>query len=130
MDQKGLFRLYHLQKVLCQSSLGTIRRCQPCHGGLTGCTDRINYFEFRRGKKPDGTENYIPFLSASPGQQATCLSETLLAQDGAPLLIDQPEEDLDNEQIQSVSERISSTKSLLQLLFVSHNAKYRCEWRF
>ena len=80
------------------------------------------HFEFRRGKKPDGTENYIPFLSASPGQQATCLLETLLTQDGAPLLIDQPEEDLDNEQIQSVSERISSTKSRRQLLFVSHNA--------
>lgn len=79
-------------------------------------------FEFKRGTKPDGTENYIPFISASPGQQATCLLETLLAQDGAPLLIDQPEEDLDNEQIQSVSERIMTTKSLRQLIFVSHNA--------
>ena len=48
--------------------------------------------------------------------------ETLLSQDGAPLLIDQPEEDLDNEQIQSVSERIMTTKSLRQLLFVRHNA--------
>lgn len=79
-------------------------------------------FEFKRGTKTDGTENYIPFISASPGQQATCLLETLLAQDGAPLLIDQPEEDLDNEQIQSVSERIMTTKSLRQLIFVSHNA--------
>lgn len=79
-------------------------------------------FEFKRGLKPDGSENYIPFISASPGQQATCLLETLLAQDGAPLLIDQPEEDLDNEQIQSVSERIMTTKSLRQLIFVSHNA--------
>jgi chromosome segregation protein len=83
--------------------------------------DRIE-FEFKRGVKPDGTDNYIPFISASPGQQATCLLETLLAQDGAPLLIDQPEEDLDNEQIQSVSERIMTTKSLRQLIFVSHNA--------
>ncbi|MGA3333141.1 MAG: TrlF family AAA-like ATPase [Terracidiphilus sp.] len=79
-------------------------------------------FEFKRGTKPDGTENYVPFISASPGQQATCLLETLLAQDGAPLLIDQPEEDLDNEQIQSVSERIMTTKNLRQLIFVSHNA--------
>lgn len=79
-------------------------------------------FEFKRGVKPDGADNYIPFISASPGQQATCLLETLLSQDGAPLLIDQPEEDLDNEQIQSVSERIMTTKSLRQLVFVSHNA--------
>lgn len=83
--------------------------------------DRIE-FEFRRGVKADRTENFVPFISASPGQQATCLLETLLSQDGAPLLIDQPEEDLDNEQIQSVSERIMTTKSLRQLLFVSHNA--------
>jgi type III restriction enzyme len=83
--------------------------------------DRIE-FEFKRGIKADGAENFVPFISASPGQQATCLLETLLSQDGAPLLIDQPEEDLDNEQIQSVSERIMTTKSLRQLIFVSHNA--------
>jgi chromosome segregation protein len=58
--------------------------------------DRVE-FEFKRGVNADGTEKYVPFISASPGQQATCLLETLLAQDGAPLLIDQPEEDLDNE---------------------------------
>ena len=60
--------------------------------------------------------------SASPGQQATCLLRTLLAQSGAPLLIDQPEEDLDNEQIHVLSGRIAETKHNRQLLFVSHNA--------
>jgi chromosome segregation protein len=79
-------------------------------------------FAFRMGKKPDGTDNYIPFDSASPGQQATCLLRTLLAQSGAPLFIDQPEEDLDNEQIHVLSERIAETKHNRQLLFVSHNA--------
>jgi type III restriction enzyme len=83
--------------------------------------DRVE-FEFKRGVKPDGTDKYVPFISASPGQQATCLLETLLAQDGAPLLIDQPEEDLDNEQIQRVSDKIMTTKTLRQLIFVSHNA--------
>jgi ATPase subunit of ABC transporter with duplicated ATPase domains len=79
-------------------------------------------FAFRLGKKADGTDNYIPFDSASPGQQATCLLRTLLAQSGAPLLIDQPEEDLDNEQIHVLSGRIAETKHNRQLLFVSHNA--------
>lgn len=83
--------------------------------------DRVE-FEFKRGVNADGTEKYVPFISASPGQQATCLLETLLAQDGAPLLIDQPEEDLDNEQIQRVSDKIMTTKALRQLIFVSHNA--------
>lgn len=79
-------------------------------------------FSFRLGKKSGGEDNYIPFDLASPGQQATCLLRTLLAQEGAPLLIDQPEEDLDNEQIHVLSERISETKHNRQLLFVSHNA--------
>lgn len=83
--------------------------------------DRVE-FEFKRGVNADGTDKYVPFISASPGQQATCLLETLLAQDGAPLLIDQPEEDLDNEQIQRVSDKIMTTKALRQLIFVSHNA--------
>jgi type III restriction enzyme len=79
-------------------------------------------FSFRLGKKPDESANYIPFDSASPGQQATCLLRTLLAQSGAPLLIDQPEEDLDNEQIHVLSGQIAETKHNRQLLFVSHNA--------
>jgi len=83
--------------------------------------DKIE-FEYRKGKKLDGTDNYIPFDMASPGQQATCLLRTLLAQSGAPLLIDQPEEDLDNEQIHILSERIAETKHNRQLVFVSHNA--------
>jgi type III restriction enzyme len=79
-------------------------------------------FAFRLGKKPDNTDNYIAFESASPGQQATCLLRTLLAETGAPLLIDQPEEDLDNEQIHVLAGRIAETKHNRQLLFVSHNA--------
>ena len=39
---------------------------------------------------------YIPFENASAGQQATALLKTLLNQPGPPLIIDQPEEDLDN----------------------------------
>jgi len=79
-------------------------------------------FWYKLGKKSDGADNYIPFNSASQGQQATCLLRTLLSQSGAPLLIDQPEEDLDNEQIHVLSQRIAETKQNRQLLFVSHNA--------
>jgi hypothetical protein len=38
------------------------------------------------------------------------------------LLIDQPEEDLDNEQIRAIADRIAETKHNRQLVFVSHNA--------
>lgn len=79
-------------------------------------------FEFAFGIKADGTPEYIPFSDASPGQQATALMRTLLAEQGPPLLIDQPEEDLDNEQIRVISDRISETKHNRQLIFISHNA--------
>jgi type III restriction enzyme len=83
--------------------------------------DRIE-FEFAFGTKVDGTQEFIPFQDASPGQQATALMRTLLADEGPPLLIDQPEEDLDNEQIRAIADRIAETKHNRQLIFVSHNA--------
>jgi type III restriction enzyme len=83
--------------------------------------DRIE-FEFPFGSKPDGSPAFIPFQDASPGQQATALMRTLLADEGPPLLIDQPEEDLDNEQIRAIADRIAETKHNRQLIFVSHNA--------
>ena len=83
--------------------------------------DRIE-FEFAFGTKADGAQEFIPFQDASPGQQATALMRTLLADEGPPLLIDQPEEDLDNEQIRAIADRIAETKHNRQLIFVSHNA--------
>ncbi|MCA0145487.1 TrlF family AAA-like ATPase [Blastococcus sp. LR1] len=65
---------------------------------------------------------FIAFSSASAGQQATALLRILLAQTGMPLIIDQPEEDLDSQVIQDVVERIWTAKKGRQLLFVSHNA--------
>lgn len=74
-------------------------------------------FEFKAGPG-----KYITFVEASSGQQATSLLKVLLNQDGPPLLIDQPEEDLDNEVIQEIASTIWDTKSKRQLIFASHNA--------
>jgi len=79
-------------------------------------------FQYTFGRTASGADNYIPFHEASPGQQATCLLKTLFAESGTPLLIDQPEDDLDNEQIHALSERICETKHNRQMIFVSHNA--------
>jgi hypothetical protein len=65
---------------------------------------------------------YIPFASASAGQQASALLSTLLAQVGSPLVIDQPEDDLDSATVQQIVAKIWSSKSGRQLLFSSHNA--------
>ncbi|WP_270373654.1 TrlF family AAA-like ATPase [Marinicauda sp. Alg238-R41] len=75
------------------------------------------HFEYRSREG-----EYINFSNASSGQQATALLRTLLNQAGPPLLIDQPEEDLDNPVMQEVVEQVWSAKKRRQIIFVSHNA--------
>jgi type III restriction enzyme len=67
-------------------------------------------------------DEYIDFASASAGQQATALLQALLNQSGPPLIIDQPEDDLDNQVIQKVVKEIWTAKHERQLIFASHNA--------
>jgi type III restriction enzyme len=74
-------------------------------------------FEYRR-KESD----YIEFADASAGQQATALLRVLLNQPGPPLIIDQPEDDLDSQVILDVVDQIWEAKHRRQLIFSSHNA--------
>lgn len=64
----------------------------------------------------------IPFREASAGQQATALLTVLLNQPGIPLLIDQPEDDIDNRAIEQIIKNIWNAKKKRQLIFTSHNA--------
>ena len=48
--------------------------------------------------------------------------KTLLNQPGPPLIIDQPEEDLDNPVMLEVVEQLWEAKQLRQIIFASHNA--------
>lgn len=77
----------------------------------------IPIYEFRAREG-----EYIPFENASAGQQATALLKTLLNQAGPPLIIDQPEEDLDNPVMLEIVEQIWEAKRLRQIVFASHNA--------
>lgn len=74
-------------------------------------------FEYRAKE-----DEYIPFDSASAGQQASALLATLLSQGGTPLIIDQPEDDLDSDTVQAIVAKIWESKSGRQLIFSSHNA--------
>ena len=65
---------------------------------------------------------YIEFADASAGQQATSLIHVLLNQEGPPLIIDQPEDDLDNQMVSEIAELICKSKKKRQLIFTSHNA--------
>lgn len=65
---------------------------------------------------------YFNFDEASAGQQATALLRVLLAQGGPPLIIDQPEDDLDSQVIVEIVEQVWTAKKSRQLIFASHNA--------
>jgi len=69
---------------------------------------------------PGGAE--IEFEQASAGQQATALLRALLLEEGPPLIIDQPEDDLDNEVIKNIAELLWEAKRKRQIVASSHNA--------
>lgn len=72
----------------------------------------------------DRDSTYIDFERASPGQQASALLEILLNQHAGPLLIDQPEDDLDNQRIMTIVETLQKTKQNRQLIFATHNPNF------
>lgn len=79
--------------------------------------DDLPLFEY---KTREG--EYIDFTDASAGQQATALMHVLLNQEGPPLIIDQPEDDLDNQMVSEIASLIWQSKKRRQLIFTSHNA--------
>lgn len=81
--------------------------------------DFIPEFKYTTNKQFGET---IKFDQASAGQQATALLNVLLNQPGIPLLIDQPEDDIDNRAINEVVKNIWIAKQKRQLVFTSHNA--------
>ena len=69
-------------------------------------------------------EEYIQFADASAGQQATALLTVLLNQPGAPLIIDQPEDDIDSKMVREIVEQVWKAKGKRQLIFASHSANF------
>ena len=63
----------------------------------------------------------IDFAKASPGQQASALLRLLLRQTAGTLIIDQPEDDLDNSVLMDIVELVRRSKTSRQLIFTTHN---------
>ena len=78
--------------------------------------------------RPDITLYYcddqrrISFEKASEGQRAAALLFMLLEQPGGPLIVDQPEGDLDNKVISTLTDNLHKAKPRRQIVFASHNA--------
>jgi hypothetical protein len=67
--------------------------------------------------------SWTDVTEASPGQAATALLELALIAGDEPLVIDQPEDDLDNRFIyEEVVKRIAEVSTRRQLIVVTHNA--------
>jgi hypothetical protein len=73
--------------------------------------------------KPEGYSKYIPLSNASAGQKTTAILTFLLAYGRLPLLLDQPEDDLDNKLVYDlIVSRLKTAKSKRQIIVVTHNA--------
>ena len=64
-----------------------------------------------------------PIEQGSPGQKTAALLAFILSYGGDPLLLDQPEDDLDNELIYDlIVQQLRKAKSRRQVIIVTHNA--------
>ena len=71
----------------------------------------------------DNPPNWQSLNDLSTGQKATAVLLLLLLESGAPLIVDQPEDDLDNRFItEGVVPRMRDEKQRRQFIFSTHNA--------
>lgn len=72
---------------------------------------------------PTGTRDYRPLDKLSPGQKSTAILLLIMQASHDPLLIDQPEDDLDNRFIyDDIVQRLRAAKPSRQFLIATHNA--------
>lgn len=66
---------------------------------------------------------FVPLVTASPGQKTTAILTFILAYGNRPLLLDQPEDDLDNRLVYDlVVKQLKESKKHRQIIVVTHNA--------
>ena len=73
--------------------------------------------------KPEGSSNFTPVDQGSPGQKTAALLAIILQMGNEPLLLDQPEDDLENKLIKNLAvETLRHIKRNRQLIVSTHNA--------
>lgn len=73
--------------------------------------------------KPNGSSHFKSIVSASAGQKTTAVLTFILSQGKLPLLLDQPEDDLDNRLVcDLIVEKIKKIKNNRQIIVITHNA--------
>ncbi|MFK5976718.1 MAG: PHP domain-containing protein [Sulfurovum sp.] len=73
--------------------------------------------------KPNTNSNFKSLSTASAGQKTTAILTFILSFGNSPLILDQPEDDLDNRLVYDlVVERLKVAKENRQIIIVTHNA--------
>ncbi|OYQ45475.1 TrlF family AAA-like ATPase [Flavobacterium aurantiibacter] len=73
--------------------------------------------------KPEGSTGFKPLSTASAGQKTAAILTFLLSFGSEPLLLDQPEDDLDNRLVYDlVVKGLKKAKEKRQIIVVTHNA--------
>ena len=89
--------------------------------------DRLYLFcpedELRLFYRPNGVKKFFPMNAASAGERAIAVLTFILAQGEVPLIMDQPEDGLDNRVVFELLVRdLKRIKQTRQLILVTHNA--------
>lgn len=73
--------------------------------------------------KPTGSSTFKPLTTASAGQKTTAILTFIMSHGKCPLILDQPEDDLDNRLVyELVVDRLKKAKERRQIIVVTHNA--------
>jgi type III restriction enzyme len=99
-----------LEKLVAKLSQEDVFRAISCT-----LPPRVDVFQIRG-------RDEIAFKSASQGEQAATLLNIVMNQSEGPLIVDQPEEDLDNRIINEIIKTIRHTKLSRQIVLATHNA--------
>ncbi len=73
--------------------------------------------------KPSGSSTFKPISNASAGQKTSTILTFILSHGTKPLILDQPEDDLDNHLVYGlIVDRLRESKENRQVIVVTHNA--------
>ena len=90
-------------------------------GGIAGSLETVDLSDLPRIELLDG-QDYKDASALSTGQRCTTILPILLLESERPLLIDQPEDNLDNAFIfETIVRSVKEAKASRQLIFVTHN---------
>ena len=120
-DAEELDSLTSLGRERCRKAIESLRLNEdPMKLEVIGTEDKI-CIELNVATGP--VPNFKDASALSRGQKCTALLPILLARQSTPLVIDQPEDNLDNHFIyETVVGTIKRQKPLRQMIFITHNA--------